>query len=40
MNGLGSAHEKWARDDCNTQIRRPWEKDNKTQMFQHFLQVL
>ena len=39
MNGLGSAHEKWARDDCNTQIRQPWEKDN-TQMFQHFLQVL
>lgn len=40
MNGLGSTHEKWARDDCNTQIRQPWEKDNNTQMFQHFLQVL
>lgn len=30
MNGLGSAHEKWARDDCNTQIRQPWEKDLTT----------
>ena len=40
MNGLGSAHEKWPLGDCNTQIRQPWEKDNNTQMFQHFLRVL
>ena len=32
MNGLGSAHEKWAQDDCNVQIWQPWGRDNNTQL--------
>ena len=32
MNGLGSAHEKWAQDDYNVQIQQPWGRDNNTQL--------